>query len=67
MQHLLCECGNKVLCVDCTDEKCFFSGKTMSDCPRYGCNNKPMYDCEHCETVKQYQKNFREKQKSTEE
>lgn len=63
--HNLLSCEKDVLCVDCKDEDCLLSGKTMSDCPKYDCDNKPLYDCEHCDFIKQYQKNFRENQINT--
>ena len=61
----LSDCKKDGLCVDCKDEECLLSGKIMSDCSKYDCDNKRLYDCEHCDFIKQYQKNFRENQMNT--
>ena len=62
MSRLL-DCKRDNLCVDCDKEDCLHHGKIMPDCPKYDCDNEPLYDCENCEFIKQYQQDYREKQK----
>ena len=52
-------CEEDILCVDCKNEECLHHGKAMADCPKYDCDNEPMYDCEHCEFMKKYQEDCR--------
>lgn len=56
------ECKRDNLCVDCDDDKCWFAGKILSDCPKYHCDmpKDHIEDCEHCDFIKQYQKDSRE-------
>ena len=56
------KCSKEILCVDCKDEECLLSGKAMSDCPKYDCDNDVLYDCDNCTFIKQYQKDYRAKE-----
>lgn len=53
------DCEENNLCVDCKNEKCALHGKAMSDCPKYDCDNDPLYDCENCASLKVHQKERR--------
>jgi hypothetical protein len=56
------ECKRDNLCVDCDDNKCWFAGKILSDCPKYHCDRPKdsIEDCEHCAFIKEFQKSQRE-------
>ena len=56
MEIKICKRNN--LCVDCDNKKCLHAGDIMADCPKYRCD-APNHDCENCEFIKQYQKDFR--------
>lgn len=58
----LFECKRDNLCVDCDDEKCKHCGDIAADCPKYHCDNNIILDCKHCAFIKNYQKNFRNKE-----
>lgn len=53
------DCEENNLCVDCKNEECLLHGKAMSDCPKYDCDNKKMYDCDNCASLKAHQEQGR--------
>lgn len=53
------ECHSNNLCVDCDNEECLHCGDISADCPKYHCDNDIMLDCNHCEFIKNYQKEYR--------
>jgi hypothetical protein len=61
MQLKINECTRKNLCVDCDNEKCWFHGKLIADCPKHRCD-RPEHlfeDCETCAFLKRFQKDMR--------
>ena len=53
------ECHSNKLCVDCDNEECLHCGDISADCPKYHCDNDIMLDCNHCEFIRNYQKEYR--------
>lgn len=53
------ECTRTNLCVDCDNTECLHKGKIMSDCPKYYCDNYKLHDCEHCDFIKSYIKEYK--------
>ena len=55
------ECTRNNLCVDCDNERCWFHGQLIADCPKYRCDRPPELseDCESCAFLKEYQKIMR--------
>ena len=53
----VCEKSN--LCAECDDE-CWHSGKMISDCPKYRCDNKIAYDCRGCEFLEELYRDYKD-------
>lgn len=56
---MLKRCNRDNLCVDCDNEKCVHHGRIIADCPQYDCANEPLYDCEHCDFIKKWLREYR--------
>ena len=58
MDIQITECKRKIPCVNCDDEKCWFSGQLIADCPLYKCDRTDdLYeDCETCDFLKEHMK-----------
>lgn len=56
------ECTRKNLCIDCDNERCWFHGKLISDCPKYRCDRPEelFEDCESCAFLKRFTKEMGE-------
>lgn len=55
------ECHRINFCIDCDDEKCWFAGELIADCPLWKCNREGdlFEDCKSCALLKQIYKEGR--------
>ncbi len=53
------ECHSNNLCIDCDNWECSHCGDIAADCPKYSCDNDIKLDCNHCEFIKDFQKEYR--------